>query len=206
MRPLPTLLMLLLGAATPAGAAEDFLPGLFGVTGVATGDVLNVRAAPDGAAAIVGSFAPDRQGIEVIARDPSGHWGEVGLPEGAGWVAMRYLAPEPWPAGAPPDGMACVGTEPFWRIAFADGTARYSAPGVDWPAVPVAAAASPVPPGRQAYGFAFDHDGNRFSGTIEAAACSDGMSDRPFGWKVTVLHQGGDGSSLAHGCCSLARP
>jgi hypothetical protein len=111
------LLAALLLLATPA-AAQDALPILADVTGVAADDVLNVRAAPNAGAEIVGTLAPDMRGVEVAGLDPSGGWGLVNSGERAGWAAMRFLAPraDVWRAGALPEGLTCFGTEPFWSL------------------------------------------------------------------------------------------
>ncbi|WP_157973587.1 SH3 domain-containing protein [Tropicimonas sp. IMCC34043] len=205
MTPRPICFVLLLVAATPAAAEQGFIPTLHHVSGVAADDVLNVRSAPGASAAILGGLEPGQGGVEVTALDPSGRWGRIGMGEGDGWVAMAYLAADPWPEGIIPDGMTCLGTEPFWRIGFRGGSASVSAPDEVWPAVPVEAAATPVPPGRQGFGFDLAREGVRLSGVIEAGSCSDGMSDRHFGWRITLMRQSEGKMGLAHGCCTLDR-
>jgi hypothetical protein len=82
-------------AALHALAGEASLPALFDVTGVASGDVLNLRAEPSAQATIIGSFPADATGIEVIATDSSGRWGQVNAVERAGWASLAYLARQP---------------------------------------------------------------------------------------------------------------
>ena len=57
------VLILLLALALPL-RAEEF-PAAYAVTGVASNDVLNIRARPDAGSAIIGSLAPDATGVEV---------------------------------------------------------------------------------------------------------------------------------------------
>ncbi len=76
-------LLVLVSLVAPAAAAPS-LPALFSVTGVGAGDKLNVRAAPDPKAEVVGALAPDAEGIEVVGLDPTGEWGRVNVGEGAG--------------------------------------------------------------------------------------------------------------------------
>ncbi|MGB3280174.1 MAG: peptide-binding protein, partial [Pseudorhodobacter sp.] len=47
-------------------ARAETLPALFDVTGVAADDVLNLRAAPDGVAEILGALGPSAKDVEVV--------------------------------------------------------------------------------------------------------------------------------------------
>ena len=102
----------------PLPTWAETLPALFAVTGVAADDVLNIRAAPDAGAAAVGSFDPTRINIEVLDVSADGTWGMVGLPEGNGWVAMRFLERQEAVAGSIPHPSTCIGTEPFWTLGL----------------------------------------------------------------------------------------
>lgn len=71
------------------------------VTGVASNDVLNIRAGPGVRHRIVGAFAPHGRNIWVTGRGhtlPSGaYWVEVILDDAAGeigWVNSRFLTPQ----------------------------------------------------------------------------------------------------------------
>ncbi len=87
--------------ATPPSAPDDTL--YHRVTGVADGDVLNIRdraGVPD--STIIGSFKPDAEGIEVAHGEDAyelvndSAWWKVrrdDLPGGEGWVNSRYLEP-----------------------------------------------------------------------------------------------------------------
>ena len=55
--------------ASPVWANEDRWPALLDATGVAGDDVLNVRAAANASALVIGTLAPDARDIEVIGPD-----------------------------------------------------------------------------------------------------------------------------------------
>lgn len=188
-----------------AAAAEEppFVPRLYDVTGVAADDVLNIRAAPDASSDIVGALSPIAEGIEVTALNEMENWGRVANGESDGWVSLAFLAERPFPPGEIPTGMSCFGTEPFWSLDFEESGMRYRTPYVDWPYLEGRAAASPVPPGNRLFGFDTASPDGRLSGVIEAGACSDGMSDRAFGWRVTLLRQSEGALTLESGCCTL---
>lgn len=183
--------------AGPAGA--ESLPGLYRVTGVAAGDVLNIRAAPSASADILGNLPPGAVDVEVVAGQNG--WGQVSTGETAGWVKLSFLARQPgadWFALTQP--LRCLGTEPFWSLGVEPATrvAVFSTPeGGDafttlttlWPGEawrPGAAIALPD-------GFA----------TLTGGQCSDGMSDRAFGIAIS-LYRMGDAPAVLQGCCSLA--
>ena len=181
------------------------LPQLHDVTGVAADDVLNIRAAPSAQAEIIGALSSDASGIEVVARDATGRWGQVNTGERAGWVALRFMAPR----GVVidnynlPVGLTCFGTEPFWSLTPVEGTLSYTTPGMAprdlslW----IAQDSGVSDDLRRMIRFAgLDGPAVAF---IYPAACNDGMSDRAFGLAVSAML--GLDSSLLSGCCSLTR-
>lgn len=190
-------LFLLLAAFAAPLAAED-LPAIYSVTGVAANDVLNIRAAPDSAARIIGSFSPDATGIEVIAE--SDGWASVNSGEGLGYVAARFLRAEagsPWYRLDRP--ISCFGTEPFWSFDI-DGrqmtTSFASAGAADPVSRPVLGlwageAWAPTAAVKIAEGMA----------VLRPASCSDGMSDRGYGIAIDLFLNGGD--HRISGCCTL---
>ncbi len=193
----------LLAGPSTALSQDGFVPHLFEVTGVASDDVLNVRSAPDAGSPIVDKIAPGSRGVEVIALNDAGTWGKVSAGEGNGWASLTYLTELPLPDEGIPPGMSCVGTEPFWSITFHVDTADFSDPTGAWSNLPMVAARSGLPWGSAAFGFDIETPTGQTNGIIDAAQCSDGMSDREFGWKVTVLRQQSHGAALEHGCCTL---
>ncbi|MCB6178057.1 SH3 domain-containing protein [Rhodobacter sp. Har01] len=184
--------------ACPAtGLAED-LPALFDVTGVARGDVLNIRAQPSARAPVVDTLPPDARGIEVVAQ--IGAWGAVNTGEGTGYASMTYLKPAPGPGWASLEvPLRCVGTEPFWGLDYApeDQVLTLSLPDegerempvtATWPALPW----SPLVGLGMAEGTA----------VLRPEECSDGMSDRTFGLALDLFLTGAAPMHFA-GCCSL---
>lgn len=178
-------------------AAQD-LPATYAVSGVAADDVLNIRAAPSAGAPVIGSYAPTRGRVEVIALSEDGRWGRVGLPEGNGWVAMRFLVRESVAGAAIPRPLRCLGTEPFWSVQLGEGGAVYSAPGAEIALTPVTEAVAP-----EGYlALMADRTGGTWTMLVDRRQCSDGMSDRVFGWQALVFRAGG-GNALLSGCCTL---
>lgn len=189
-----------LSAAPPAAAQT--VPQLTDVSGVSADDVLNIRAEPSADSAIVGTLAPDRTRVEVLNTDASGRWGRIGRGEGAGWVAMAYLTPRDIGSEGMPAGMRCLGTEPFWSLTFEGGLAAFATPDEEVQ-VPFAADRLIAAPENPLYGWASTDERGTLSGTIRAAACSDGMSDRPFGWQTGLVRQRDGEVGVLSGCCTL---
>lgn len=189
---------LVLALAMPACGTADGLPALHDVTGVAADDVLNVRARPDATAPVLGTLRPDATAVEVVAADAAGRWGQVNVPGGSGWAALRYLARQPGQEeGAFPPVASCFGTEPFWTLRLDDDAATWAEPERESAGQVVARLTSSARPGR--YGLVAELDGTRLSGVIAARACSDGMSDRVYGLAFDAIH----GDTILSGCCSL---
>ncbi|MCB1397752.1 MAG: SH3 domain-containing protein [Rhodobacter sp.] len=196
------LLVLALLLAAPTLAPAQDLPALFRVTGVASNDVLNIRAEPRAQSPVVGAFGPMQTGIEVIALSDDGRWGLVRSQEGVGWSSMRYLqqtSVEPWTFGTTP--LVCSGTEPFWTLTFFRPSNRveYVAPDdsfemrvdVETPPTTLYPRTMGLPMSGARKGFA----------VIRQGICSDGMSDRLYGLEVQVYWQGPH--SALSGCCML---
>lgn len=190
-----------------AGLAQD-LPALHDVVGVAADDRLNVRAGPDGSAPILGALRPDARGIEVTGLSADGRWGQINLGEQSGYVAMRFLAPgaaAPWPTME--TGLACLGTEPFWSVAYdpALRTMRLERPAED--AMPLdLVSAVPVSGRSDSLALVLAGPGRTGTAILRAQSCSDGMSDRRFGLDLTLLLTTAEGATAMTGCCSLVAP
>lgn len=185
-------------AAMPVTAQD--LPALHGVAGVARDDVLNLRAAPDPAATILGSLAPDATGIEVL--EIVDGWARVNHGEGVAFAAVRYLVPADQPGWAALQSpLHCFGTEPFWSLAIEpaldaaglsrpDATTRMLDLGPRWPWDGLGATPSA--------GLAM-RDGFLM---LRGESCSDGMSSRAYGIRAD-LFLAGEGAERLGGCCSL---
>ncbi len=196
------VLAVLILAALPA-AAQD-LPALFRVTGVAAGDVLNIRAQPSASTAILGALPRTGRGIEVTARSPDGRWGRINTGEGAGWVALRFLAPEAGPGWQSGEiGLHCFGTEPFWSLSafLPSHRAEFHTP--DNGGIELVMDAGALPSTRFPPSLAIPFSGAREGmAVIRPGACSDGMSDNLFGLEALLFFRR-DTEGLA-GCCRLA--
>lgn len=187
-------------AALPLHA--EVFPALHRVTGVATDDVLNIRAAPDAGSAIIGALSPDATAVEVIAVEDG--WALVNTKDGSGYAAIRFLKrmDEPdWNSLQTP--LTCLGTEPFWSLVLdpATDTAKLVAsddqngyslqieqswPGNLW----APAAALSLPQGTVVF---------------HPAECSDGMSERSYGIAVDLFLTQPEKQRLS-GCCRLGLP
>ncbi len=203
MRGLLALLVLLAGPA--AGEADGPLPWLYDVAGVGAGDRLNVREAPADGSPVVGSLARDASGIEVIARDPSERWGQINSGERPGWVALRYLSPQPATrsAGLPP-GLGCFGTEPFWSLRPGAGAVVFATPDGGNETLPlVATPGTGIAGDRRRALIARDRE-RRLTAAIVPGLCSDNMSDRLYGLVASVVVEGSGSPKLLTGCCSIA--
>lgn len=194
------ILAVLLTLAAPAAAQH--LPQAYSVTGVAPNDVLNIRAAPDAQSAILGTLGPYALNIEVLQISDDGRWGMVSVPEGNGWVNLRFLAIQPGPApGEVARPMLCLGTEPFWSINFTVRGTEYNDPETGHP-VPLEVKAQDG--GDSGY---FAHltqpGGIEHRLIIRRDFCSDGMSDRLYGLSALRFTTGPDGVQVERACCTL---
>ena len=191
----------------PGGAAEaQVLPSLYDVTRVGPSSVLNVRAGPGTGSPVIGTLAPDAKGVEVVAIDQTGGWGQLNLREGAGWSSLRFLAeqPEVWAPGSLPPGLACLGTEPFWSLRVENGALVLETPEARREPGTLTALDTGVPGDVRRALFARDAR-TRVTAAITPQACSDGMSDRAFGLGAMVVLEDEEAASmLLTGCCSIA--
>jgi len=196
----------LLGGGVAAHAQSLILPEVFAVSGVAANDTLNVRQAPSGRSADIGDIFPN-QLVEVIALNENQQWGQIIWQEGNGWISMQYLAPIERPHmldSVMPLGISCSGNEPFWSaviqpnqmLTFTD----YSAANQTAVAQPIRQSTSAI--GMQPFSFAFV--AGSFTGLLERAQCSDGMSDISYGWQLRLLNRSSAGLQLRIGCCKAA--
>lgn len=206
------VLVLLVGPA-PLSALEPVLPQFFDVRGVAADDVLNVREGPGVHFPIIGTLAPERRDVEVLAVSDNGRWGLINVDERRGWVAMRYLAPGRAPAPLP-FGLSCGGTEPFWSLTLrrnhraqarwmfldpARARARYRSV---WSAAPAGSGLTePVALALQDEATA---TGVAATGIVRRAACTDGMSDRLYGLSIDLVVTAGSERTYLQGCCALS--
>lgn len=194
--------LLTIALAAPAYATPEYvLPTLFDVSGVSSDDHLNVRDGPGVSHAIVGAFSHDLTDIEVV--EERGGWGRMNMHEFSGWVSMRYLdyQTDVWQPGGLPPHLSCSGTEPFWALSHDAGEVTLSRAGEDDMTSPVTAVLGNGlfrDPMR-----AVVAEGLTLVSTPQL--CSDGMSDRFYGLRASVVI-GGDSPSLLSGCCGIQPP
>jgi uncharacterized membrane protein len=185
----------------PTLTVAQAFPASYSVKGVAANDVLNIRAEASTTAEIIGEIGPYDLNIEVLGLSPDGKWGQIGKPEGNGWVSMTFLDPmeseDPHLVQRP---LSCLGTEPFWSISLYPRGAEYNSP--ETGAVPMTVTHEAV----AAEGFFVQMEEgptvNR-SLMITREICSDGMSDRIFGFATRLFTEAPDGNEALRGCCTL---
>lgn len=193
-------------AVTGSALAE---PTYHRVTGVAADDVLNIRAAPRATSADIGDLAHDAHRIEVFEFDASGNWAHIAQNGRDGWVSARFLARDEVATLADstvPVGLVCSGTEPFWALDLHGTEARYSLPGdgdTDFAldSVDVAEGHS----GSPALITASADTKEVIEATVTGITCSDGMSDRSYGWTMTMQLGKPGQQRFLKGCCHLPR-
>lgn len=200
--------------ASPALATTDAYPALYDVVGVASDDMLNIRSGPGTQHPVIGTLAPDAEGLEVIEPSEDLGWVKINVGEGTGWVSLAFVVPQPgqWD-GNFPEIRRCFGTEPFWSLNYtppAISLSSIDAPSMD--GLISSTYASSGHRGRFAYTGSFfpTEDGDRdIHLSVRREICNDGMSDREYGIAVDMLitrpTAGGnnDGIGLYSGCCSL---
>ncbi|MEZ5870840.1 MAG: SH3 domain-containing protein [Nitratireductor sp.] len=200
--------LIFLAATAHAVAAE---PGYYKVTGVAAGDVLNIRLAPDPSSDVIGDYPPDASPVEVleVVNSAGGEWGRVIASDSDGWVAMKFLAPTQVThidGTELPSGLHCSGTEPFWDGVLTTNNLSFSAIDVAEYSLPLGVAVTTL--GRQyRYALVAENEQERMTAIVaQDFECSDGMSDRHFRWRIDMLRENGkDGDFPAayEGCCRL---
>jgi len=193
-------------AATPV--AEPPAPGdnSFSVVGVAAGDVLNLRSAPDASSALVGSLPPGTAHVIAVGAATQVEqtiWQRVSYGGTVGWVNARFLKSN---AGAPAaaslsalEPLICFGNEPFWGIQFkADGSASCDAMCEGPPGLRVVNVS--LTPNGDPQGFdLLDAQGGLFLHGVlhKTGKCSDGMSDNVHPYVFTSVGKRGP----FEGCC-----
>lgn len=195
------LTALILTLLWPSLAFSQNLPAAYSVTGVAANDVLNIRAEPSASADVLGEIGPFALNVEVIALSPDGKWGKIGIPEGNGWVSMAFLedipATDPFLVQRP---LSCFGTEPFWSVSLYPRGAEYNSP--DTGEVPMTVLHESVAPQGSLIQL---EEGPSLTRTliVTRELCSDGMSDREYGFSTRMFTEAPDGNSALSGCCTL---
>lgn len=201
------LIGLFLGVAAPAVATQEYiLPTLFDVTGVAANDVLNIRAAPNAGAEIIGTLEPNARDIEVVGHDATGQWARINTGERTGWAALRFLSyqVDVWTPGTLPQTLQCVGNEPFWLFRPQGDDVVFSTPDRPGAVMRIERVVSSGIFRDPRRSLSVQSESRRMTAVIVPMACSDGMSDRSYGLDVTLILEEGDEAQMLTGCCSIA--
>lgn len=203
MKSLFSALLMLVWATA---AAAQSLPAFYDVSGVASDDVLNVRAAPGVGNTIIEKLTADARFVEVVAIDDKGEWARINVGERSGWVALRFLTRRPGqPENQLPRPLSCAGTEPFWSLDVSQSdSAAFRRMGGD----PVTVTTlDPVTSENRTDRYAIfgQSDERVFTFMFQRDACSDGMSDRAYGISVDLFMTTQTGVTYLTGCCTLSR-
>jgi uncharacterized membrane protein len=191
----------LVAFATPAVATQDGWPAIYDVTGVAEGDVLNIRERPDASSPVVGRLSPGMQ-VEVIRPNDRQTWGLVNEGDRPGWVALGFMTRRPgqWD-GAFPEVASCFGTEPFWTLVRDGDGLSFNAPDGTQDSFAIIARAGSENR-RDSFHMIAEGVGGPAVAMLATEACSDGMSDREFGISVQLLLGLGAVARQLSGCCT----
>ena len=201
------VLGLFLVVASPAAATQEYiLPTLFDVTGVAANDVLNIRAAPNASATIIGTLSPRARDIEVVGYDETGRWARINTGERSGWAALRYLAyqVDVWTPGTLPPTLHCLGNEPFWSFRPRGDNVVFSTPDAPKGVMRIEQVLATGVFRDPRRSVTAQGENGRMTAVMVPMACSDGMSDRSYGLDVTVILEGRGEPQMLTGCCSIA--
>ncbi len=175
--------------ATSAEAKTSyFLPELVQIARVPQGDTLNVRAQPSGKSADLGDL---KNGDTVEILTVQGNWARILWGEGNGWISLSFTdrIKRPALASGLPVGLNCAGTEPFWSL-------RLLKPGVAYfngASLPISQSGRSA---NSSLGYYFTAPDT--TGVLYREFCSDGMSEREYGWKIDLVTPRG----MLSGCCS----
>lgn len=190
--------VLLLILSIMAGGATAQEAGLHDVTGVASDDVLFVRARPSNDGDVTGTLRHDARGVRVTELSENGLWGRVDHPDAEGWAYLEYLEP----SGDFPGTLDCTGTEPFWSMAIRpDSVTLDEMSGAGFDGTAGTRESAEARSNRWSLR-AFD-SGRSLTAVIVSRQCSDGMSDRSYPYTVDVILSEQDGHRHISGCCAL---
>lgn len=188
-------------------ALADGFPAHFSVTDVSQDDRLNIRSAPNASSDIIGDYGPYQLNIEVLRTSNDNRWGLVGVGERNGWGSMRYLKRQTHLAvGEFPRPLSCFGTEPFWALTVGIRGDEYSSLATGRRDVlkltseAVSNNGTDILGGRAIFDAALAVNHTLI---FKRGYCSDGMSDREFGWAAMLFTQSPDGNHVDTGCCSM---
>ena len=195
--------LILAATASIASGPAMAQPAVYRVVNVDSTDVLNVRRTPSPTSAIVGALPPGAGRVEVL--ETRHGWGRILMRGGEGWVSLAYLAEAERAmidGHSAPGGFSCAGTEPFWGLEIGvDGTGAFNDAMTLGEERAFRIADARTARGRlHPYVYHFGGEASGFA-VVTPRACSDGMSERDYGWHVVADIGDGEGRRLLDGCC-----
>ncbi len=201
------ILVISIFPASAALAEWDLFPAFYDVTGVASDDVLNVRAGTGASHPIIETLAYNDRYVEIVRLSADEKWGLIGYPGGSGWASMHYLERQSGQNGPDlPRPLSCGGNEPFWGLQFSLQGNDFSEPGQPVHVLPSVWEGIPDGMLPVAYGIRMARGGDKIDAVITRNQCSDGMSENEYGFEINALLTGSFGNRMLTGCCSLQRP
>ncbi|MCF6327157.1 MAG: hypothetical protein L3J21_07690 [Devosiaceae bacterium] len=189
---------------------NDVRPSYYRVSDVGDDGSLKIRVEPVAGAEVIGEYALEAGPIEILKIENG--WGYVIAGEGNAWVNMAHLREIPVPKVGNsylPQGLVCAGTEPFWYSEISGEEITYSRlddAGLNFSITEAGGFDGRSGPNSfvQAIGASGDNGPDSVMyAIVSGRQCSDGMSDRNYGWWVNLLITSPRGTSAVEGCCSL---
>lgn len=214
-------------ALTLSVASVHAATDVYGVTGVQSGEFLNMRSDAGVSNAVTGRIPSNGQGIVTTGEEKkvSGTlWAKVYWNGVGGWVSKRYLLPEGQtattpakpittrPLTVPPpkvvvppakpsaNKLVCSGTEPFWSVEVTDANLIVNM--MDGPqySVPVTFRQTSANNTTIAVIGGASGTNNTQAFMQKVNSCSDGMSDISYPYSVTAVL---NNSKVVSGCCKV---
>lgn len=197
------------GARAQDSDARYAAPSYFRVGALPPGETLTVRGGPAGDTEALGELVEDAGPIEVVSVTLNGRteWAEIIFQERNAFVARRFLEPlaiDTLPGSAIPQLLSCHGTEPFWSVGF---------PGPNDAVLEVLSSQDGQPmffrvadirsaQNRGGAPAVISLEGAAANATlfVDRGWCSDGMSDRDYGWRAFLILDDAT-QSVFQGCC-----
>ena len=169
------------------------------------GGIVYLRRAPDPASEIVGQLPANRRNVEIVGLSEDGAWGLMAEGDGGAWAPMARLSRADGQDDARlPRNLGCFGSEPFWILRLRGEAAAFDE--IDSNEISLSPRWQGHAEGRppQSYALVLDSaEGGTVHALIRRAQCSDGSSDRPYGFSIDVILGGKLGNRMLSGCCSL---
>ena len=192
-------LLLAIGTSSFAEAVPPVKDVFYRVVGVASNDVLNIRAQPTSRSEIIGVFHHNHPLFEVT--DSDGRWVRVNLGEYSGWVHSGYIQSVNVPTFSHtnlPNGLKCYGEEPFWTVNLSSGRLQLQSMTLG---ERIYAISTIENIGNDYLISGISKTENEISVFVKDEMASSSMADRYFNWSVSLEM---DGFSVSGGTgCSL---